>query len=124
MTRGPALQCKSCRRRRVQQDLTCRVKQAAIDAYGGRCICCGEERLIFLSIDHVHGDGRAHRERMREQHESRDIYVWLRNHGYPQDGRLQVLCHNCNMAKRTRSACPCQNPQTCMPEIKGQLNLF
>ena len=38
------------------------------------------------------------------------------------DGRYQVLCSNCNMAKWTRPECPCQSYRA--PEILGQLLLF
>lgn len=36
-------------------------KQAVIDAYGGSCVCCGETAFEFLSIDHLKGNGAAHR---------------------------------------------------------------
>lgn len=72
----------------------------AIAAYGGRCACCGEQALPFLVIDHVQNDGNLHRKTIS------DIYTYLRMAGYPQDGRFQVLCHNCNMAKALYGACP------------------
>ena len=28
-------------------------------AYGDRCACCGETEPVFLTLDHVHGGGRA-----------------------------------------------------------------
>src|SRR4051812_2473053 len=35
-------------------------KREAVDAYGGKCDCCGEARIEFLSIDHINGKGRLH----------------------------------------------------------------
>lgn len=58
----------------------------------------------FLGIDHVNNDGEAHRREMAGY--GRAIYQWLRHHDYPQDGRFQVLCHNCNIAKGLYGACP------------------
>lgn len=77
--------------------------QVAIDAYGGVCACCGEARREFLNIDHVNSDGARHRE---EDSSAGNIYFWLAKNGYPQDGRFQVLCWNCNCAKGVRGGCP------------------
>ena len=97
------------------------LKQACVDAYGGRCACCGEARLIFLSIDHVHGDGAEHRKSIYGRNGG-GTYQWFKSHGYPQDGRYQVLCHNCNRAKGTGTACPCRSYRN--PPMPGQLALF
>src|SRR5262252_4538483 len=35
-----------------------------IAAYGGECACCGETEPVFLTLDHVNGDGAAHRRSM------------------------------------------------------------
>jgi hypothetical protein len=75
----------------------------AIRAYGGCCRCCGEANLCFLTIDHVRNDGALHRRckgKAGEYHgNGYKIYAWLRTRGYPQDGRFQVLCYNCNCCK-------------------------
>lgn len=78
---------------------------AAVSAYGGSCSCCGETRLPFLTVDHVNEDGKEHRKSMASS-----IYYWLAEHNYPQDGRFQVLCYNCNMAKSFYGACPHSGP--------------
>lgn len=70
---------------------------ACIEAYGGKCACCGEKWADYLHIDHVDGGGRTHRR------EVGNVYRDLRKRGYP-DGH-QVLCANCNMAKE-RGGCP------------------
>lgn len=83
-----------------------RIKQEAFYAYGGKCACCGETEPNFLSIDHVYGGGRKHRELIHSSHGGGSgIYRWLKQERYPQDGRFQVLCHNCNFAKRL-GQCP------------------
>lgn len=71
-------------------------KLKIISHYGGKCACCSESMLEFMSIDHINGDGAAH----RRQHKNRGgaaFYDWLIRNKFP-DG-FQVLCHNCNMAK-------------------------
>lgn len=83
-----------------------KVRAQVLEAYGGRCMCCGEDTPEFLGIDHVNNDGESHRRELKGY--GRSIYQWLKREGYPQDGRFQLLCHNCNMAKGCYGACPHQ----------------
>lgn len=85
-------------------------RASAIEAYGGKCSCCGESREPFLVIDHVNGDGNNHRRSIQPNSNGRPVagfltYRWLRINGYPEG--FQVLCANCNMAKE-RGTCPHQ----------------
>ncbi len=80
-----------------------RLKADVMSAYGGRCKCCGEDELVFLSIDHINGDGATHR-RKELKESGMSFYVWLKSKGYPEG--FQVLCMNCNTAKRTGGECP------------------
>lgn len=59
-----------------------------------KCLSCGEDRLICLTIDHINNDGGAHRKEIGVSY----IYEWLRQNGYPPG--FQVLCGNCNWKKR------------------------
>jgi hypothetical protein len=63
------------------------------------CNICGVTNLQYLTIDHINGDGREHREKNGLQ--GSKIYHWLRKNDYPTD--FQVLCYNHNMAKRHNS---------------------
>ncbi len=70
---------------------------ATITHYGGECVYCGISELIFLTIDHVDGNGKEHRKT-----EGNHICAVLRRHKaatgqYPTG--FQVLCWNCNSAK-------------------------
>lgn len=100
-------------------------KRECIDAYGGVCACCGEDRLYFLSIDHVAGDGGAER-KGNGNRGGAAFYNQLRKEGYPQNGKYQVLCFNCNLAKGSKLECPCQNPKSyhLAPPMRGQGTLF
>jgi hypothetical protein len=73
-------------------------KQTLMDAYGGKCVCCGEDRLEFLTIDHKHGGGCAHRKSLGKWGKGGHFYEWLKIHGYPQED-YQALCYNCNCAR-------------------------
>lgn len=85
------------------------LRMAAMDAYGGKfCACCGEQQLLFLTIDHKLNDGNQHRREISGKNVGGGgtvFYRWLRNKGYP-DG-FQVLCMNCNFGKRmNHGVCP------------------
>jgi hypothetical protein len=77
-------------------------RRAALSAYGGACVCCGESQWEFLAIDHMNGGGNKHRD---EVGRGAAFFVWLRKAGYPKEG-FQVLCHNCNQAKQYSKVCP------------------
>ncbi len=81
-----------------------RAREEVFAAYGGKCTCCGESRLSFLSIDHVGGGGNAHRREIGSNG-GECFYRWLKKNGYPQDG-YQVLCFNCNCATGFFGRCP------------------
>jgi hypothetical protein len=76
-------------------------RRELIDAYGGKCACCGEHRLEFLAIDHPDNDGAEHR---RIAGSGERMHLWLRKHGFPPGYR--VLCHNCNCAFGFYGGCP------------------
>lgn len=82
-----------------------KIKTQVIAAYGGICACCKESSLPFLSIDHIEGGGRKHRKEVGITSGS-GFYRWLRDNNYPKG--FQVLCYNCNCAKRTEKVCPHQ----------------
>lgn len=75
------------------------LKREVMDKYGGKCVCCGEKPLIFLTIDHIKGGGNKHRKELGR----RGIYSWLRTNNYPKG--FQVLCWNCNAAKHILGKC-------------------
>ena len=85
-----------------------KLRTECLAAYGGICMCCGETTPEFLGIDHVNDDGEKHRAELKGY--GRSIYRWLKNEGFPQDGRFQLLCHNCNMAKGLYGGCPHNGP--------------
>lgn len=97
--------CKTCENARSQQkDLKCKID--TIEIYGGKCVCCEESNIIFLTIDHVLEDGAEERRDINKSGGPK-FYRWLKKQGYPKDN-YQVLCFNCNFAKHVLGVCPHQ----------------
>ena len=97
--------CKSCRvkenarSRRERVDL----RNAALQAYGNECYCCGERRKEFLGIDHAKGGGCRHRAKLKLA--GAQFYRWLKKKKYPK-GQFRVACHNCNLSVGFYGYCP------------------
>ena len=84
------------------------MRNAAIDAYGATCACCGERANEFLTIDHI-GGIKAHGVASTDfRRKATGLYAWLKQHNYPAGFR--VLCMNCNWSIGCRGYCP---HQTC-----------
>lgn len=80
----------------------CQKRKATImQAYGGKCACCGESNLCFLCLDHIDGGGTQHRYRVGV---GQNFYIWIVRQNFPAG--YQVLCYNCNMAKESPGGCP------------------
>ena len=76
-------------------------KKEVIAAYGGKCACCGDSHFQFLTIEHIHGNGRID----RKGKSGSAFYGWLRRNGFPKDD-YELLCINCNFAKGKYGICP------------------
>jgi len=81
-----------------------RLKREVIGIYGGKCECCGEDMIEFLTIDHINNDGAKHRARVGK---GRGIYKDIKCQGFPE-GKYRVLCFNCNIARGFYGYCPHQ----------------
>jgi hypothetical protein len=79
-------------------------RDQVLDHYGRECACAGCGATGNLQIDHVNGNGRAHRlELFGRNSESHLMYRWLIKQGFPPG--FQVLCQPCNSSKRDGVAC-------------------
>lgn len=78
------------------------LRQEAIQAYGGACMCCGDKTLEFLQLDHIDGGGREHRKLVT----SSDYWRHLKRENYT--AKLRVLCANCHFAATFFGGCPHQ----------------
>ncbi len=80
-----------------------RLKTDVLTHYGLgqlKCVRCGEERIVCLSIDHINGSGAEHRREIGVK-TSRRFYQWLRSNNYPEG--YQTLCMNCQFVKRAEN---------------------
>jgi hypothetical protein len=76
-------------------------RNEVIKLLGGKCVCCGENQLEFLAIDHINNDGNAERKMMDLKTMVSRIY-----RGILPLKRYQILCANCNHAKAYYGGCP------------------
>lgn len=79
-----------------------------------KCNCCGEDKIQFLTLDHVNLDGASHRGQFQKERKrggtmgGNKFYTWLRKNNYPNKIKIQVLCFNCNCARQYSKHCPHQ----------------
>ena len=66
------------------------------------CLNCNEDRIEFLSIDHINGGGHQHREKIKRR--GIGFFKWLIDNNFPEGYR--VLCHNCNQSRGYYGYCP------------------
>lgn len=89
-----------------------RLRLEVVAAYGGKCTCCGEATLEFLTLEHVNGGGRKH----RGNRSSTNIYREVIKADFPKD--YTVLCMNCNFAKGVHGACPHETARAALAAAK------
>lgn len=75
------------------------IREKVLNHYGAECVCCGENRIEFLTIDHIDGGGNKHRKRVNQ-----NFYFWLLKNNFPNGYR--VLCMNCNHSLGQYGYCP------------------
>lgn len=90
------------RAREADREYRRKVKQEFVDAYGGKCSCCGIAILEFLTCEHLKKDGSVDR---KKHFLGIKMYLKAKREGYPKD-RYTALCMNCNFAERHGKICP------------------
>jgi hypothetical protein len=95
--------CTNQKQREVRRE---RRKQI-LEEYGGKCVCCGETKELYLDVDHIKNDGN------KERRAHVDMNLWIIKQGFPKD-KYQLLCRNCNRTKMLLcgSPCNCQDPES------------
>lgn len=89
------------------------LRRQVFEKLGVRCYCCGIEDIRFLTIDHIHNDGKL--ERTNPTGTAINSYTVLRRiwqAGCPSD-RYRIACYNCNCARRVTGGgnCPHQEEE-------------
>jgi hypothetical protein len=85
--------------RRTHRD---KLRLEVLTHYGGnppKCACCGEDHILFLTLDHINNNGREERRKVlgKSATNSTSFYAWLIKNNFPED--YQVLCFNCNCGR-------------------------
>ena len=71
----------------------------AVLKYGGKCACCGEDDIKFLTIDHINNDGH-----LTKKKRSSALTALVKG---PLREDIRVLCWNCNCGRYINSnICP------------------
>ena len=79
------------------------LRREFVEAYGGRCACCGESEMAFLCLDHIGGGGA--KDRATTGGKNVGVVRRLRREGWPKVG-YRILCANCNTATSRGRTCP------------------
>lgn len=75
-----------------------KTREELFGLYGKKCVCCGEELVEFLTLDHVNG-------RTGKRMQYRDMRDATKNF---DPTKYRVLCMNCNFSFGVRGYCPHQ----------------
>ncbi len=81
-----------------------RSKKQVMEHYSNgelKCSCCGFAEIDGLTIDHIEGRKKWNHDKTMG---SNRLYDWLKKNKFPIG--FQVLCCNCNFAKRDTRICP------------------
>lgn len=81
------------------------LKKKVMNYYGGKCECCGESEIAFLTLDHINNDGSKQRKELKRKGGGDHFYLWVIKNDFPKD--LRILCFNCNCGRR-HGICPHQ----------------
>ena len=89
-----------------------------ITTLGGKCECCGELNIEFLTLEHKFNDGARHSRALVptgvKPARSDAIYLDVKRQGFPKD-KYGILCWNCNSSKGAYGYCPHQKQQVEVP---------
>jgi hypothetical protein len=85
------------------------IRLEVIEKYGNKCACCGCDNKYFLVIDHKNNDGGEERRELYKNKSGASSSWYLKLRREPVRDDLQVLCHNCNMARSLYGKCPHQS---------------
>lgn len=73
--------------------------------YGGKCECCQEKNISFLSIDHKNNNAKDDIPNSKRRLKGINLYWWLKKNNFPN--HVRILCFNCNIGRQNnKGICP------------------
>jgi hypothetical protein len=79
-------------------------KEQVVKHYGGKCYCCDENNIGFLSIEHLDDNGKEHGNG-KNRYKGEVLYRFLIKNNYP--ARITIACFNCNIGRQNNNGvCP------------------
>jgi hypothetical protein len=108
LTKNKRILCDDCNSIQVKNSrlLRKRNKEFIVNHFGGRCVECGENDIVCLTLDHIDNDG--HLEERKSNGKRINSVDWYRKlcklivDGKTLPRRLQLLCYNCHAKKDLR----------------------
>lgn len=73
-------------------------KNKFFEMYGDVCVCCGENKKEFLTLEHKNG----------QRGKKKDSWAYRKATSVYQPDLYETLCWNCNCAKGLYGVCPHQ----------------
>lgn len=93
---------------------TTKLREEVINAYGGRCVCCGKTKLASLVIRHA--IDKSIKQNYRGRNGSYNMFLWIKKHGFPKS--FCVMCFNCHSSWSLYGYCPHQKERENSNEIR------
>lgn len=89
-----------------QRRLNIKRRFEVLSHYGGnppKCVCCGENNIGFLTIDHINGGGRKQTRELGIKGVT--LCSWIIRNNFPEE--YQIMCYNCNCGREKNDGiCP------------------
>lgn len=99
--------CFDCRNKakKYSKNAIQKVWNIIFKQYGSICICCKENNIRFLTLDHINTDGANHKKQSGQTNMPNYIARLIKENKAPKD--IQILCYNCNCGRyRNGGICP------------------
>ena len=89
--------CRDCNKRNLRRIDYKEKRNQIHDLLGGECVVCGEDDPIYFQLDHIRNDADHY---ITSDRQVRRRYPIKPAHVFKEIKRFQLMCANCNHAKR------------------------
>lgn len=97
--------CHQCRERgrKKSAEQYKKIRIDVLNLYGGKCVCCDNDNLKYLQLDHKNNDGNIERANLPATLRGGRFFKYVLQQYKTSNKKrddLQILCANCHNAKR------------------------